>query len=321
MAYVPGVAMRCAARLYPGAAKSDPKDAQVLADFARRNVDRLEPIAAVGTLLAHLRILNGRDTALAKDAHRVLCRLQDALMGISPALGRAIGSELVSRAGMRDLLEKWPTAAALKAAGEDGIRARIAERSPRAAGRLADAVWAALEAQTIVVASEDARGVAIACFAGDLNRIQRSRGLLFEDIKEAYLCHPSGKILSSLCGFGPRTGARALVEIGDPHRFKGSANLAAYAGLAPVVWQSGRSKKIRRTRTGNPRLRTAFYQAAFVAIRFDPQARAYYKKKRAEGKGHVGAVTCVARKRCDIVHAMLTTQTPYQPPEQGPSTA
>ena len=112
MAYVPGVAMRCAARLYPGAAKSDPKDAQVLADFARRNVDRLEPIAAVGTLLAHLRILNGRDTALAKDAHRVLCRLQDALMGISPALGRAIGSELVSRAGMRDLLEKWPTAAA-----------------------------------------------------------------------------------------------------------------------------------------------------------------------------------------------------------------
>ena len=38
-----------------------------------------------------------------------------------------------------------------------------------------------------------------------------------------------------------RTGARALAEIGDPHRSENPARLAAYAGLAPVDWQSGRS--------------------------------------------------------------------------------
>ena len=41
VAYVTGLAMRRAADLYAGAAKTDPKDALVLADYARRNADRL----------------------------------------------------------------------------------------------------------------------------------------------------------------------------------------------------------------------------------------------------------------------------------------
>ena len=38
-----------------------------------------------------------------------------------------------------------------------------------------------------------------------------------------------------MCGFGPRTGARTLAEIGDPNRFANPARLAAYAGLAPAT--------------------------------------------------------------------------------------
>ena len=41
VAYVSGLVMRRAADLYAGAAKTDPKDAAVLADYARRNADRL----------------------------------------------------------------------------------------------------------------------------------------------------------------------------------------------------------------------------------------------------------------------------------------
>ena len=55
------------------------------------------------------------------------------------------------------------------------------------------------------------------------------------------------------------------------------------------------------------------FQAAFVATQHDSDARAYYLRKRAEGKRHNAAVICVARRRPSIILAMLKTQTPYRP--------
>ena len=95
VAYVTGLAMRRAADLYAGAAKTDPKDAQVLADYARRNADRLTWTTITDELLARLRILNGRDTDLAGDATRAANRLRDALLAVSPALERALGDKLM----------------------------------------------------------------------------------------------------------------------------------------------------------------------------------------------------------------------------------
>ena len=131
----------------------------------------------------------------------------------------------------------------------------------------------------------------------------------------ALMDHPLEKVLASLCGFGPRTGARTLAEIGDPHRFADGSRLAAYAGLAPVDWQSGRSATARKPRGGNHRLKNAMFTAAFVATQHDPDARAYYQRKLAEGKRHNAVVVCVARRRCNIILAMLKTQTPYHSPQ------
>ena len=86
VAYVTGLAMRRAADLYAGAAKTDPKDAAVLADYARRNADRLSWTTPSDELLVRLRILNGRDADLAADATRAANRLRDALLTVSPAL-------------------------------------------------------------------------------------------------------------------------------------------------------------------------------------------------------------------------------------------
>ena len=41
-------------------------------------------------------------------------------------------------------------------------------------------------------------------------------------------------------------------------------------------------------------------------------ARAFYDRKRAEGKRHNAAVICLARRRCDVILAMLRSRTPYQ---------
>ena len=313
VAYVTGLQMRRAADLYAGSAKTDPRDAWVLADFARRNADRLAWIDVGDELLLQLRVLNGRDVDLATDANRIINRTRDALTAVSPGLERVVGQRLV-QAGVRDLMSKWSTPAALRAAGKTKIRNTIKKRSPRIAAKIADEIWAALEAQSVTLPAEETWGQVVAELLEDLDRIQQQRARLAAQIEEAFLAHPLGQVLVTLCGFGPRTGARTLAEIGDPTRFASGSRLASYAGLSPTDWRSGRSiNGAFQHRGGNHRLKNAMFLAAFVATQHDPDARAYYQRKRAEGKKHNAAVICVARRRCNLIWAMLTTATPYEP--------
>ena len=313
VAYVTGLQMRRAAELYAGSAKTDPRDAWVLADFARRHADQLAWIEVSDELLSKLRILNGRDVDLAEDANRASNRCRDALTGISPALERAIGSRLTHR-GVRALLAGHPTPTSLRAAGHDQVRALIAGRSPRLADKLAQEIDTALAAQTVTLPGEDTWGEIIVGLVADLERIHTQRTQLGTQIETVFLSHPLGQVLVTLCGFGPRTGARTLAEIGDPTRFADGGRLAAYAGLAPVDKRSGKSiNSASASRRGNHRLKNAMFLAAFVATQHDPNAKAYYQRKRNEGKNHNAAVICVARRRCDLIHAMLTTRTAYDP--------
>jgi len=313
VAYVTGLQMRRAADLYAGSAKTDPRDAWVLADYARRNVDRLTWIDVNDDLLAELRILNGRDVDLAHDANRTANRLRDALVSVSPSLERVLGDRL-GQAGVRDLIAKYSTPAALRRAGKTRIRGTIAKRSPRIAERVTETVWVALDAQTVTLPAETRWGQIIGALAEDLDRIHDQRKTLQSDIEEVFLEHPLGEVLESLCGFGARTGARTLAEIGNPHRFADGGRLAAYAGLTPIDRQSGTSiRGASKNRGGNHRLKNALFLAAFVAARHDPDAKAYYQKKRAEGMKHNAAIICLARRRCNIIIAMLKTATPYNP--------
>ena len=311
VAYVTGLQMRRAADLYAGTAKTDPRDAWVLADFARRNADRLTWLEVTDELLVRLRVLNGRDVDLATDSNRVINRCRDALVAVSPALERAIGHRL-GQPGVRDALRKWPTPSELGAAGRTKVRNVIKKRSPRLADKVTDGIFDALDAQTVTLPAEETWGEVIADLLADLERIQTRRAELGKTIEEVFLSHPLGVVLVTLCGFGPRTGARTLAEIGDPQRFADGSALASYAGLAPTDWRSGRSiNGAFQHRGGNHRLKNAMFIAAFVATQFDPNAKAYYQRKRAEGKRHNAAVICVARRRCDLILAMLKNQTPY----------
>ena len=95
---------------------------------------------------------------------------------------------------------------------------------------------------------------------------------------------------------GPRTGSRLLAEIGVGSRFASGSRLASYAGLAPVTRQSGSSLRGEaRSRRGNHRLKNVMFLAAFASLR-DPDSRAFYDRKRAEGKRHNAAVICLARR-------------------------
>lgn len=122
-------------------------------------------------------------------------------------------------------------------------------------------------------------------------------------------------LVLTIPGVSVATGAQIVAEIGDIGRFKNAASVVKYAGLNSGVNQSGvfEAKGSPITKTGSPYLRRAIWLAAEGARRFDPKLKAFYEKKRSEGKGHRVAVTAVARKLCHVIYAVMRDQVPYDP--------
>ena len=130
--------------------------------------------------------------------------------------------------------------------------------------------------------------------------------------------HPLSSVLTSMPGVGVRTAARLLTEVAGKH-FETAGHLASYAGLAPVTRRSGSSIRGEHpSRRGNKMLKRALFLSAFAALR-DPVSRTYYDRKIAQGKRHNQALIALARRRCDVLFAMLRDGTLYE--TQKPLTA
>ena len=90
--------------------------------------------------------------------------------------------------------------------------------------------------------------------------------------------------LLEIPGCGTLCAAAIIAEVGGIERFRNEAQLAAYAGVAPLDASSGRQRRHRLNRTGNRRLNRALYLIAVTQIRIHPPAIAYLARRRAEGK-------------------------------------
>lgn len=120
--------------------------------------------------------------------------------------------------------------------------------------------------------------------------------------------------ITTIPGIGCTNAAIILGEIGDINRFSAPSKLVAYAGLDATVSQSGDfvSTNNKMSKRGSPHLRTAIFNAAFIASNNDPVFKAYYLKKRSEGKHHFVALNATARKMCNTIHAVLIHNVPYE---------
>ncbi len=129
---------------------------------------------------------------------------------------------------------------------------------------------------------------------------------LDEELGRRFFARPEARVLSSFPGMGPILGAEFLVAGGDVSAFGSADRLAAYAGLVPAARDSGkRVGNHRKGRGGNRVLKRVFYQSAFSSMRAVPESRAFYDRKRREGKRHAQAVIALARRRVNVLWAML----------------
>ncbi|MEU8265275.1 IS110 family transposase [Micromonospora sp. NPDC048999] len=312
VAYLPGLAMRRIADLYPGSAKTDARDAFVIADAARTLPHTLRRVDTGDDALAELEMLIGYDDDLAGEATRVSNRIRGLLIQIHPALERVLGPKIQHKAVL-ELLSRCGGPIGLRKAGRRKLTQIAVKNAPRMGTALVEAISTALDEQTVTVPGSQAAETILPRLADSLREVLRQRDQVAGEVERMLDAHPLAEVLTSMPGIGVRTGARILLEVGDGSAFAAPGHLAAYAGLAPVTRRSGSSIRGEHPpKGGNKQLKRAFFLAAFAALA-DPASRAYYDRKRAEGKKHNAALICLARRRVDVLHAMLRDKIPYQP--------
>ena len=118
-----------------------------------------------------------------------------------------------------------------------------------------------------------------------------------------------GSRLMDLPGIGPAGAARILADVGDIARFPDRAHFASWTGTAPIDASSGEHTRHRLSRAGNRRLNHVLHIAAVVQLRHDTVGRAYFRRKRAEGKRGMEAMRCLKRRLSDAVYRQLRADT------------
>jgi len=310
--HVPGLAVNRARRATVGGErKSDPKDAKVIADQVRTR-DDLRQVTPSSELDAEIRLLVSRRRELVRDQTRRLGRLRDLLTSIHPDLERSL--DVTNKADLW-LLCRYVTPTEIRHAG----LGRITRYLQRAGGlraalinKLVDAALQAAHTQQVTIPGETVAADIVRELAAEALATRKRIKDLDTRIEGVLEVHPDAALIRSLPGMGATLTAEFLAEAGGTDRFPTGDQLASAAGLAPVLRQSGKVRYLQRATAGNKALKRVFYQSAFCAIQKDPTSRAFYDRKRTEGKRHHQALIALARRRINVLHAILRTRQPYR---------
>jgi len=311
LVHVPGLAVNRARQGTSGGEhKSDPRDAAVIADQVRHRRD-LRPVEALTELDAELRLLVGRRRDLVTDQTRRISRLRDLLASIHPGLERVVDP---TQKASQQLLSRYVTPAEIRRAGRRRLVDHIAKagRLPRrAVEALADAALGSAQQQRVAVPGERVAAELVRELALEAARSRTRLAELDAQLGSALERHPDAALIRSLPGMGATLTAEFIAEAGSIRRFATPDRLAAAAGLAPVLKQSGKVRYLKRASGGNKTLKRVFFQSAFCSLSH-PASKAFYTRKRAERKTHHQAVIALARRRVDVLHAMLRNRQPYR---------
>jgi transposase len=218
VAYLPGLAMRRIADLHPGSAKTDARDAYVIADAARTMPHTLRRVDVGDEALAELEVLVGFDDDLAGEATRLTNRIRGLLTQIHPALERALGQNIQHKAVL-ELLSRCGGPAGPRKAGRRKLMSIATRNAPRIGERLVERITTALDEQTVIVPGTAAAETILPRLAGSLRDVLQQRDQVAAEVDKMLDAHPLAEGLTAMPGIGVRTAARILLEVGDGTSF------------------------------------------------------------------------------------------------------
>ena len=303
MRYASGRVVAAMSTAYAGEGKTDAKDAYVIAETARIRAD-LSVIDTDTDLVRTLGVLTGHRADLVADRVRMINRLRDLLTSVFPALEREF--DFASCKGALVLLSGYATPEAIRRMGEARLSRWLRQRRVRAYADVAARAVAAAQTQHTVLAGQDVAASIVAELANSILAQHERLMLLEQQIQDTFSRHPQAEVIESIPGFGPVLGASLLVAAGDLSAFPTAGHLAAAAGLVPVPNDSGRrAGNLHKPRRYSRPLRHALYLSAQSSMMRAGPNRDYYLKKRDQGRTHSQAVIALARRRIDVLWALL----------------
>ncbi|PZG94450.1 IS110 family transposase [Streptomyces sp. NTH33] len=310
LVYIPGLAVNRAAAGYRGTGKTDAKDATVIADQARMRRD-LTTLRPDDEHVIELRVLTGRRADINADRTRRINRLRGQLTSIFPALERVLD---LGNTGPLVLLAGYQTPAALRRTGRKRLETWLRNRKVRSADTLAETALAAAGRQHTALPGEKITAQVIHTLAKEVMGLNEQLAEIDKLIAARFREHALAEVIESMPGIGPLMGAEFLAATaGDMNRYGSADRLASLAGVAPVPRDSGSvSGNLHRPRRYHRGLQRVFYTSALISIRNCDASRRFYERKRAEGKRHVQAVLALARRRVNVLWALLRDGRCYQ---------
>jgi transposase len=296
---------------YTGEGKTDAKDAFVIAETARIRRD-LALIDGDSELVRDLAVLTGHRSDLIADRVRMLNRLRDLMTSVFPSLEREF--DYASCKGALVLLTGYSSPARIRRLGQTRLTGWLRQRKVRNAADVAARAVTAARAQVTVLPGQDIAASIIAELATDVLALDERLKSLDAQIAETFKQHPQAAIIQSMPGFGPLLGASLLVGAGALHAFPSAGHLAAAAGLVPVPNDSGRrAGNLHRPKRYSRPLRHVLYLSAQTSMMRAGPNRDYYLKKREHGRTHSQAVIALARRRVDVLWALLRDNRTWTP--------
>jgi transposase len=309
--YISGRAIHRASESYRGEGKTDARDAAVIADQVRIRRD-LHPLRVGDETVTDLQILTGRRADLVADRTRTINRLRAQLSGICPGLERALD---LTNTGPLVLLTGYQTPAALRRVGKKRLETWLRNRKVLRADRLAETALDAAARQHTSLPGEKLTAQMVHTLAAEVLALNQQVTEVDKAIEARFRDHRDFAVITSMPGMGIILGAEFLAATGGDMTAFGTADrLAGFGGVAPVPRDSGKiSGNLRRPRRYNRRLQRVFYISALFSIRHCDDSRRFYERKRAEGKRHIQAVLALARRRVNVLWALLRDGRTYEP--------
>ena len=231
--------------------------------------------------LAELQLLLARRRDLVADRTRSINRLRDVLLSLFPALERALD---LNAKGALILVRHYQSPSAIRRVGHRRLATFLKNRSVKGAEDIAQKAITAAKAQR---SPFRARTSPPRSAPSSPKRLSPSKRASTTSIgsSDGVFWPPEARILASLPGIGPILGAEFLVSVGDLSAFESADRLAAYAGLVPAAFDSGkRVGNHKRMRGGNKVLKRVFYQSAFASLRSSPDSRAFYDRREPRAR-------------------------------------
>lgn len=141
---------------------------------------------------------------------------------------------------------------------------------------------------------------------GQIHRLEKA-------VRDHGRLKPEYRLLLTIAGVGEILALTIMYETGDIGRFPAVGNYASYCRcVSSQRFSHGKKKGEGNKRNGNRYLSWAFVEAANFAVRFEPLAKRFFERKRAQ-KNRALAIRALANKLARASYFMMRDHKPFDP--------